>query len=853
MATPSASQSKSALSFIPEKYQDWIFPAITGLLILIFLGKAIFGNGFNASDNIASESFQPFLQEAAKKGEFPQWLPYIFSGLPSYAALLTTGNRTWDFSSFIVSKISYAFAGILGSDTARIAFWYIVYATGMYFLMRMKKHERMVALFTSISAVFSTWILTWVMIGHNTKPIAFAMFPYILLCLENVREKWSLKYAVLLVLAVHVMVESTHMQMVFYGICTFGLYLLFELVSRLITRKQPMGVLRAALVLAVAGAMSFGMGADRFLSTLEYTPYSTRGSAPISQIMQNGDQKQKSANVQDANGGNDYDYATGWSFSPEEMMTFFVPDYYGFGKLHYKGPLTGNRDMILSSYFGQMAFTDAANYMGICVLFLGLFGAWRFRRDLFVQFLITLSVFALFLSFGRNLSFLYDFFYYHVPMFNKFRAPSMVLALMQFAMPILAAYGVAGMGQLREEKEASKRRPALYLLVICGVFFISGLVYPSMVEESYRAQVEQSRQVAQYGDNAEVKTAIGEFVFGEMRSDWLTTGFFALLLGGIVWMYVNKKLSAGMFYPLLIVISLVDLWRVDVRPMDIPKKKIESDVFKKTDLIDFLTRDTSVFRIADLDVLPSPNVAAYFKLENIHGYHSAKMRVYQDLMDEAGNGGGSIIQNPLLWNLLNVKYITSQKAIFPNMQPVFTSASGNGLVYQNPAMLPRAFFVKQAVVASRTDILKHLKDGDFFPVDTAYVEAALPQTIDTTITGAQATLVERKNEYQKYMVTAPGTQSLLYVSEVYYPVSWHAFVDGQETPIYKTNFAFRSVIVPKGQHTVEFKYESPKFEEGKTISLAANLLLLAGAVGAVFIEWRGRSKTTSAPHDEAQA
>lgn len=827
-SSPNASSSGS------EKYQDLLFVGLLAVLIIGFLGKAIFGPGFNASDNIASESFQTYLKDASTKGAFPHWLPYIFSGLPSYAALLTTGERNWDVSAYIVSKSSYLFSAILGSDTARISFWYILYAAGVYLLMRSKRFDRPVAFFSAATAVFSTWVITWVMIGHNTKPIAFAMFPYILMCLERLREKWSLSFAVLLTIAVHTMVESTHLQMVFYGICAFGLYLLFELISRIMTKNEPMGVVRAAAVLTVAGALSFGMGADRFLSTIEYTPYSTRGSAPIGQLSEQG--KQKAANKQDANGGNDYDYATKWSFSPEEMTTFFVPNYYGFGKLKYKGPLTDNRETVLPTYFGQMPFTDAANYMGLAVLFLAGYGAWRNRKDLFALYLITVSVFALLLSFGKNMSFLYDIFYYAVPSFNKFRAPSMVLALLQFAVPLLAAYGIRSFSEAREEKNPKAKKGSLIMLAACGAFLVLGLIVPSMIEASYREQVESSRAMQSYGPD--VKAALSEFVFTEMQSDWRATGFLAVVAGLLVWLFVGKRINHTVFYSAITLVCLVDLWRVDVRPMDIPKKRIESDVFAKTDLIDFLTADTTVFRIADMDVLPAPNVAAYHRLENIHGYHSAKLRVYQDLMDEAGNGGGSIINNPLLWNMLNVKYILSAQDLGP-VQPVFVSSQNNARVYLNPSFRPRAYFVNHAVVASKMDILRHLKQQDFNDIDTAYVEQELSSAIDTIAPGARVALTQRENERQVYTVTATGN-NLVFFSEVYYPVSWKAYIDGKETPIIKTNFAFRGLIVPKGQHTVEFRYESPKFEQGKTISLACNLVVLLAALGAGFMEWRSR-------------
>jgi hypothetical protein len=324
-----------------------------------------------------------------------------------------------------------------------------------------------------------------------------------------------------------------------------------------------------------------------------------------------------------------------------------------------------------------------------------------------------------------------------------------------------------------------------------------------------------------------------------MKSDWIATGFIAVIVGLLVWLFTFEKISRTVFLSSIIVILIADLWRVDFRVMDIPKKKLESEVFAKTDVVEFLKQDTSTFRIADLNAFPSPNVAAYFNLENIHGYHSAKMRVYQDLMDEAGNGGGSAIVNPLLWNLLNVKYILASQLAAEGLQPVFSSPSTGIKVFANPNMMQRAQFVNHVAIDTKSRILEHLKSQDFNPRDTAWVEEALPMQVDTAGVEAKATLIEKKNESLKFDVSATGN-NLLFVSEIYYPVSWKAYIDGNETPIYKTNFAFRSVIVPKGKHTLEFRYSSPKYEQGKTLSLAANLLLLAAAIGATFLEWKKR-------------
>ena len=289
----------------------------------------------------------------------------------------------WDIIPEIIFGIT-GFAGmIFSSEVARVICYYAIFAIGMYILMRFQKHARFVAFFTAFAATFSTAVIVWVMIGHNTKPMVFAMFPYIFLFLEKLRERFSLIYAVLLIFAVHFVLTAGHLQMMFYGICAFGLYLIFELISRLIGKKEPLTVLRPAGLLILAGAIAFIMSADRYLSTMEYTPYSTRGSGPIVKTEQS---------QHDASGGNPYDYATMWSFSPQEIITFFVPNYFGFGKLKYEGPATGNREVKLPTYWGQKPFEDVAAYMGIFVLGLALLGCILYRRIVFVQFLIVLSL-----------------------------------------------------------------------------------------------------------------------------------------------------------------------------------------------------------------------------------------------------------------------------------------------------------------------------------------------------------------------------------------------------------------------------------------------------------------------------
>jgi hypothetical protein len=837
---------------IPERYHDWLYCGGIALAVLVLLRATLFGAGvFDSSDNVASGSFVPYLETAKKSGEFPLWIPNIFSGMPSYAALLTTGERWWDVIMLVFNGVTVGFGKLLGSDAARVGSYYILYGVGMYLLMQSKIQERFIAFFTAFAAVFSTFIIVWVMIGHNTKPMALMTFPYILLCLEKLRERFSLLYVALLVIAVHILVESTHVQMAFYGVCCFGLYVLFELISRAISKESVTGVLRAAGILVLAGGLSFAMASDRYLSVMEYTPYSTRGTAPIEKTASGG-------NKQDASGGNDYDYATNWSFSPEEMITFFVPNYYGFGKLEYKGPITNNRATRVPSYWGQMPFTDAANYMGIGVLFMAIIGFVAFRRDMFVQFLFALALFALLLSFGKNMPLLYNAFFYGVPGFNKFRAPQMALALMQFAMPLLAGYGIAALLRFRNDEhhdkhssERTKERTGgqhaaskwlLYGTVGAVAFLVSGFVYAAVGEQGYIQRAAASPTAQQlFADNKETAQEFYKFVFGEAMSDWYVTGLLGVLFMAFAWLYVRKTISQTLLFAVFGVLLVVDLWRVAVRPLEVSKETMQQTVFRKTDVVQFLQQDKSLFRIADFT--GAPNVPAYFGLQHVHGYHSAKLRVYQDLLDVAGKGGGSVITNPFLWNLMNVKYLVYDRPLSESMQPVFKSQESPLMVFENPSVLPRAFFVNTVQVASPMEILKHLRDGDFSAIETAFVEQPLAERLDT-VAGTLMThldnvkMLDYRNEYLKLEATATGTNFLV-LSEVYYPAGWRAYIDGKETPIIKTNFAFRGVVVPQGKHIVEMRFTSDRFQTGKTLSLAGNVLtLLLLGVGV----WQARPR-----------
>ncbi len=809
-----------------QKYKfDIILIALIFISVFVFLHEALLGYGFMSSDAISFRSFDKFQDTASERGEFPLWIPYIFSGMP--AVMVSYGERAWDIVAKFYFSISQFMMALFGGNRAAIlATHYGVYGIGMYLLMRSKKFDKFISFFTAFAAVFSTAVIIWMIIGHNSKIVAFSMFPFIFMFIESIRIKFSLLKFAGLAIVLHIMFASNHIQIIFYSGIAYFFYFGFEIIGRLIKKEKINSVLISMGALAVAGILAFGMYADRYMSMLEYTPYSTRGKGAISEV---------AGSKQSKDGGNTYDYATGWSFSPKEIITFFVPNYYGFGKLDYSGPATGNRETKIMTYWGNKPFEDVAPYMGIAVLIFAFAGILIYRQNVFVLFLAAMSFFALLLSFGHNWSPVFDFFYYNVPLFNKFRVPSMVLLLIQFAVPILAGYGLKGLLDLRNAKktESSGNNKVLYvILIFSGVFLLSGLIFSALMESSYIQSFADSRTGSQY------PAQIHNFVWESAVSDWYQTGAILIISVVLVFLYVKKKINYITFAALLMLFLVIDMWRVGYRPMETAQNPMQEQVFQNNDVVQFIKQDESVFRIADF-ASQSQNIPAHYLLQNVGGYSAAKLRIYQDMLDVADDASTSYVSNPFLWNLLNVKYIIMSQPVESGLRPIYQSQRTGHVVYRNQGMLPRTFFVDSIAVSDGLSILKRMKEGNFNPVRLAFVEEELSKNISKPDSTAYSELLEFDNEYLKIRANASGN-NFMFISEIYYPAGWKAYIDGEETEIIKTNYAFRGVIVPEGEHTIELKFSSPAFKQGKTISIAGNAIVVLLLIGGIFLHNRNK-------------
>jgi len=823
----------SQASFVTRyinKHSHFVPLAILLLLLVIFFNEVMFGGkAFVSADSLASSSVRPFVQDALKRGIYPLWNPYIFSGMPSFASLQSAPFI--DLLGDIIGGFHWVVAKIFPlADFTRTLLNYFLFGLFTYLLLLKKTGGRVAALLCALAMVFQPQVVSFAVFGHGTKLTTVVLIPLIFLLLDELLLAPTRRgrYFALLALAVGVQLLRAHTQMAYYTFMMIGVFAVFWLVESYL-QKRPLKNVFVSLALA-AGALVVGaaMSAVLYLPVQEYAHYSIRGGT-----------------------GLDYGYATNWSFSPVEIITFFVPSFMGFGG---------------QTYWGAMPFTDFPFYMGIVTLFLaGL--ALVIKRDRYTIFFAILAIFALIVSFGKNLPILYGPLFKFLPFFNKFRVPSMILILTAFSVVVLAGMGLQALLNLNDQKIRNSKVISRYIYVflvfggVLAVFFLFG-------KNLYLGWVNSSAKP--------LAPAAGELAYERATFDAIKLAVLLALSGFLILYFLKGKIQANTLGGLLIVLLVSDLWLVDFKINQPQPKQERENYFAETAAVKFLKTQKRVepFRIFPANDDKPENWYMYHQIQNIRGYHAAKLKIYQEFIEETGfdarnrlgfppllekyfkvvtNDGQPALQlvtpdrlppqrlqaDNAVMDMLNVKYVLSDYPIpDPRYKPVL---EGRPAVFENTEALPRAFFVDQIkVIPQKDEIFRYLRSGEFNPAREAILEEEPPFDIESS--------EENRVEVTAYDIQEIGLRAhaakpaLLVLSEIYYPAGWNALVDGKETKIYKTNYILRSILLEPGDHEIQFVFESRTFKLGLWITFSILFILLA----ILIYSWRYRKRVADA-------
>lgn len=820
--------------FILSKFQIPFLLVIILLLFLYFFRPIYFGGKtFQSGDIITSMSAKTYLE--THEGDYTLWNPYVFGGMPAYA--IATGYKWFNTIWVTVNTIREAFSSPFMVDYAKWTFYLLALAYTMFTFFYLQSKNKLAALFVSLAVAFSTGIIVFLFIGHVTKLVALWTFPIIFLLLFNFQKRIKWLEVFLLIFFIDAMFLGWHVQIIFYIFFAVMIYFIYFL-SRSLKLKDKLlrnQLLKSLAVFVVAVVVGLMIQSDNLTQVYEYTPFSTRGTESIIE-KETGSTKQSESDF--------YKYATNWSFSPGEVLTFIIPSYYGFGKSTYQGPLSQNRPVEVNTYFGQMPFVDVAMYMGVIIFFFALFAMIADWKNPLVRFFTILSGIALLISFGNTFSLVYDLMFNYFPFFDKFRVPSMILVLLQLSFPILAGLGLVKIISLRETPDEKISRAIRNTFYILGGIFILSILFGSPIKDWF---IERAASNAEKGARLQ---AIHEYMADMFLSDVRFAFFFAAAAFGLAFSFLHKKLSADLMVIAITLLVVIDLLRINYRGETFADNKSIEQLFNKPDYIQAIENlgDNSVYRVLNLkqdgsigSLNQNANFLSYFLMYDIYGYSGIKPRAIQDYYDILGSPA-----NSTFWRMLNVKYIIYDKEInSPDLQLVY---SGNkSFVYLNRNSLSRAYFVNQVAKKSSVEIINMVKDTQFDPAFIAFTEEEI-NGIEAPDSSAFVKIEKFEDEKIQLSVNASGN-NFLFLGETYMTgetdykllkvhTGWKAMIDGKETKIYRANHGFRGIVVPKGNHKVEFIYSPESFFISKYLSFTFSSVIIVGMVAGVVLNMR---------------
>ncbi|WP_395809574.1 YfhO family protein [Daejeonella sp.] len=812
--------------------RNGIHLAIIGIFIalcFVYFSPALQGKALYQSDVLMAQGMQKEIMDfKAKDGKGPLWTNSMFGGMPAFQIWVQYPNNV---TTYVISFFKTVFPNPI--DTV------LLYLLGAYLLFCVLRINPWLAAAGAIAFAFSSYNFQIIDAGHSNKAMAIAFFPPILAGIILTFRRHYILGAVLTALFLAIEIRTNHIQMTYYLFIALLIYVGIELYHA-IKSKSSKDFIKSFGYLAAASVLAIAVNAGMLWTTYEYSTETIRGKSNLT--------TDKSA----PNTGLDKEYAYQWSQGVGESLTFLVPNAYGGGSgpnldeksevakaLAAKGipaeqlmPAMQQLSQVgLSTYWGDKQFTSGPWYFGAIICFLFIFGLFIVKNRI-KWWILSASILCLLLSFGRHLPFLSDLFFNYFPLYNKFRAVESILVIVGFLIPVLAILAVKEVASQTEEPKKLQKN-LLYSLYITGGLLILLIVMPtaflSFKTQNHALFIEQLTQITN-GDKGfadSIANALVDDRISLARMDALRSLLFVLIGAGLVWALIKKKMNPQFVFITLAVVVLVDLWSIDRRYLNNEKfveKNVLDQQFKPRDVDQLIMRDQSYYRVLDLSQGNpfSNSVPSYFH-KSLGGYHAAKLKRYQEVLDKQFNGA---INEDVL-DMLNTKYlITSDQNGQKETMKNRSTAAGH------------AWFVQKIEYVKNADE-EMMAISSFDPKNVMVVDQKFKSLIDVNKVGYDGNGFIRLTNYHPDHLTyeySSGRDALAVFSEMWYEKGWNAYVDGEKIPYFRADYILRAAQLPGGNHKLEFKFEPTSYYTGETISLIASILLLLSLGYAIFLE-----------------
>jgi hypothetical protein len=749
-------------------------------------------------------------------GEETLWTNSMFCGMPAYMISVSySGNLLRYVNNFL-------------EVAPRPASFIFITFLGFYILLLVLGVNPWLSIVGAFAYGLSSYFFIIIGAGHNAKIHAISyVAPMLAGMILAFRGKLWSGFA-LFALFFGLNLYTGHPQITYYaGFIMVALTIVYFYNA---FKEKLLGQFAKALgVLAIAGLLALGANFSKLWFTYDYGKDSIRGPSELT------------SNSSNKTSGLDKDYATGWSYGVAESFNLLIPNLMGgstgmdlgtdsklYSFLKQNGYGDRQSEAIVSqfpTYWGPQPGTSGPVYIGAIVVFLFIFGLFAVKGSEKWALLILTGL-SIALAMGHNFNLLTNLFLDYFPGYNKFRTVTMILFIAEVTMPLLAFMVLKQIydGALDKKQFMYALKWSLGIVISIIFFFIlfgSALFSFTTILDSQRGIPEQMIQVLIDDRKAMLK------------ADALRSMIYILLSAGVLYAFFIKKLKPYYFIAILGLLIVADMWVVNKRYMNNNQFTSEVKVdkpFSPTNAdLQILQDPTLDFRVLNvtngLDAAFNDASTSYYH-KSLGGYHGAKMRRYQELIDEHISKG-----NMTVLNMLNTRYVIQQGKTEPTAN-------------FNSEALGNVWFVDSIQIVPNADV-EIASLHNFNPSRKAIVDKRFEKDIEGFTPSFDSTGTIKLVDYKPNKLVYKSdtkSQRIAVFSEIYYPKGWVVTVDGKVQNHFRANYVLRAMIVPAGSHKIVFSFKPKMFEIGKKVDLASSMLIILAFIGWVSLEIKRRLK-----------
>ncbi|MFT6844158.1 MAG: hypothetical protein ACJAUV_000330 [Flavobacteriales bacterium] len=877
-----------------------VYPHVVAILVFIGLSAAYFspvleGYKLRQGDIKNWQGMSKEIIDFNETADTPTlWTNSMFGGMPAYQiSVKYTSNLTAKIYTFFKLGLNRPIDNVF------------LYMAGFYLLLISFGVSPWLAIVGAIAYAFSSYYIVIIEAGHMSKAAASAyMAPVFASLVYAFKRQKRWLGAGLFALFLSLQLYCNHLQVTYYLAFMVGVYCIYELMNA-IKEKQLNRFLITSSLLIVGASFALLANSGNLFGTVEYGEYTTRGKSELT-INANGQSNEANKTeglnrdyvtawsygqqetftylIPNAKGG-----ATGRIGADAKALTKASPAF-------RKNIAQSNQ------YWGNQTFTSGPVYLGAIICLLFVLGLVLLPGKL-KWYLLGVGVLATLLGWGKNLMWLTDMFLDYMPGYNKFRTVTIILILVQLIVPLIGILWLKDLIDRTAFYQVNKKKVLYTLLSFSGVLLVISLAPATFFDFLSNAELAQWDQLTASGQGAGASQFFAELAqvrVALFKSDAFRSLGFVVVSGALIWFFIGGKLKPIYLIVSLGLLVLIDMWNVDKRYLNNDKtagkyqkweKKIDYSLpyqpgaadqgILRNELIENPSLNTQIqerltwkqneakkegeilkqknkanipfealnlnsnYRVLTLGNPFNESNTSYFH-KSIGGYHGAKMKRYQELIDfhissemqqlvtylQSGISVDSMQKqfvNLKVLNMLNTKYYVYNRDAAP---------------LKNMARYGNAWFVNSVKwAANANEEILSLNQTDLknvVVIDERFKTLVPEMIMDTTATIAMTSYKPNELIYQ----SSTQKEQFVVFSEIHYDKGWNAYIDNQLVPHVRVNYLLRGLTIPAGEHTILFKFEPKSFEISSNLAILGNIgvILLFGF--SLFKEWK--SSTTEA-------